>query len=281
MGPIIFIKELSGFSGCKINLYSKEGKLFVRKISSSLEYNNRLKMQMEKQKFFFDNLKNERISTPEIYDSGYTNTSLFFFDMEYIPSITLIEHVLNSPPDKLKKISEILLEIINLMKSKRSANKIDLRSKAKSKIEEINKKIGKVLENLFDNYNLNSNFFPELFETSCHGDLTFENILYNEKNKKYYLIDFLDSFVEHYWLDIVKMYQDLEGRWYLLRNPEIDQKLMEVKMYFISEYLKQKLINDDYWKFHSFLLKLNFARILPYTNGEKFNQVLKKIREIN
>ena len=35
----------------------------------------------------------------------------------------------------------------------------------------------------------------------CHGDLTFSNILFNGNN--YYLIDFLDSFIEYPLMDIV------------------------------------------------------------------------------
>ena len=41
---------------------------------------------------------------------------------------------------------------------------------------------------------------------TCHGDLTFSNILFNGNN--YYLIDFLDSFIESPLLDIVKLRQD-------------------------------------------------------------------------
>ena len=37
----------------------------------------------------------------------------------------------------------------------------------------------------------------------CHGDLTFSNILFNGNN--YYLIDFLDSFIESPLLDLVKI----------------------------------------------------------------------------
>lgn len=39
----------------------------------------------------------------------------------------------------------------------------------------------------------------------CHGDLTFSNILFNGNN--YYLIDFLDSFLESPLLDLVKIRQ--------------------------------------------------------------------------
>ena len=45
----------------------------------------------------------------------------------------------------------------------------------------------------------------------CHGDLTFSNILFNGNN--YYLIDFLDSFIEAPLLDIVKIRQDSAHLW--------------------------------------------------------------------
>ena len=45
----------------------------------------------------------------------------------------------------------------------------------------------------------------------CHGDLTFSNILFNGNN--YYLIDFLDSFLESPLLDLVKIRQDSNYGW--------------------------------------------------------------------
>jgi len=273
---ISFIKDLSGFSGCKIKLYSKGSFNFVRKISASKDYNSRLESQMNKQIYFYENLMTKNLRAPKVINSGEID-GLFFFDMEYVRGITLVEHVLESSPKNLKKISRMLIEMLKLMKSTQRNSDIDVSLK-------INLKLNQIKSKMTENYSeLNDIQIPELSlkESFCHGDLTFENIIYDKESGNYYLIDFLDSFIDNYFFDIVKLFQDLEGYWYLLRNPKIDKKLMEIKMFFIKEFiLNNFLIDEDYLKYHKNLLKLNFARILPYASGEKFEKVLKIIRAI-
>ena len=48
--------------------------------------------------------------------------------------------------------------------------------------------------------------------SSCHGDLTLENIIVTTNNELY-LIDFLDSFYDSWMIDIAKLLQDLELKW--------------------------------------------------------------------
>ena len=47
----------------------------------------------------------------------------------------------------------------------------------------------------------------------CHGDLTFSNILFT--NDSLCFLDFLDSYIESYIIDIVKLKQDLYYNWNL------------------------------------------------------------------
>lgn len=61
----------------------------------------------------------------------------------------------------------------------------------------------------------------------CHGDLTFSNILFNGNN--YYLIDFLDSFIEAPLLDIVKIRQDSAHLWsQLMYTKSYDQIRLQI-----------------------------------------------------
>ena len=64
----MLVKKLKGHSGCKVELHiDKElERKFVRKISPSIEYNNRLKSQMKKQLLFRDAV----LKTPKIYNFG-------------------------------------------------------------------------------------------------------------------------------------------------------------------------------------------------------------------
>lgn len=276
---IIFIKNLIGFSGCEIKLYCAEDNVFfVRKISSSKEYNARLKKQMEKQIYFYENLSFGNINSPKVLDSGWIG-ELFFFDMEYIRGINLIEHILTASPEELKEIVSTIIKLLERLESTESNNEIEIESKIDLKIKEIKSKINLNLSC----YNSIMDGLRELVlkETFCHGDLNFENILYDRESNSYYLIDFLDSFIEHYFFDITKLFQDLEGKWYLLRNPGIDKNLMEIKMYFIKEFLWEKYLKDkNYAQYHAPLLKLNFARILPYARKEHFSDILKIIEAL-
>lgn len=110
----------------------------------------------------------------------------------------------------------------------------------------------------------------------CHGDLTFSNILFNGNN--YYLIDFLDSFIESPLLDVVKIRQDSAFLW---------SQLMYVKSYdrirleiickkiddAINEYFKKY---DWYHDFYGVFQLMNMLRILQYAKEEKVINYLKQ-----
>ena len=106
-----------------------------------------------------------------------------------------------------------------------------------------------------------------------------ENIIYDKKNKKYYLVDFLDSFIEHYWFDIITLFQDIEGKWYKFKNPDINLNNIIPKMSFINGFLRGHLLKDEkeYIKNHNLLLALKFARILPYAKEEHKDYLIKTI----
>lgn len=277
------IKELSGFSGCKIFLMENNIGYFVRKISKSLDYNSRMIKQMQKQKFFYENLQTNNIKTPNVLRNGYIN-ELFYFDMEYVPGISLTRKIETSNLEELKKISVNIIQILEIFSKNTYAENIPLHEKLREKLHDIQKKeddkqskiaVKKTIDLIKDNVFLTSTF--------CHGDLTLENIIFNEQNGSLYLIDFLDSFVEHYWQDVAKLFQDLIGNWYLFRNKDLNRASMEIKTAIITEIiLKDFLINNKYIKYHPLLLATTFCRILPYASLDEKSWVVGAIeRSIN
>ena len=58
--------------------------------------------------------------------------------------------------------------------------------------------------------------------SSCHGDLTLENIIYHDN--EFFIFDFLDSFAESWFIDIAKLFQDLIARW-SFRHGTVDRNL--------------------------------------------------------
>ena len=102
--------DLGGHSGCQILLCETEENLvFVRKISSNIEYNQRLIKQAEKQSLF----NTPSIKTPKVLDRGYTKDGLFYFDMEYVQGITLAEYLKRIEVGKVRGLVEQIVNGIN------------------------------------------------------------------------------------------------------------------------------------------------------------------------
>ncbi len=275
----IFVADLHGYSGCKLKIYLKEGAYFVRKISKNVEYNERLKQQMLKQDYFYKKIATENILTPKILNHGYIG-NLFYFDMEYITGRNILLVISDASIQKLTEISQRIFELISIMKKNKTDKMMNVFSKSLAKIEEIRSKISsknhesvKNIVEILDKVKskLNEKLdTEEMYETFCHGDLTMENMIYDENNKKLYLIDYLDSYANHYWIDISKVFQDLEGKWYAYRNPNIDLDNLHLKMAFIENYLNKILILEEkeYLENHHVLLAVTLARIFPYADEE-------------
>ena len=111
----------------------------------------------------------------------------------------------------------------------------------------------------------------------CHGDLTISNILFHPK--KIYLIDFLDSYLDTFLLDLVKLKQDLYYHWILEINKSKNLRIVQcfniVWNYIETKYAKY--LNTDTF----YILELiNFLRIEPYlTNNNQriiLNNIIKK-----
>ena len=98
--------NLGGHSGCQIFLIEEDdGRVYVRKISKDKEYNSRLKIQSEKQA----NFSGEPIRAPKVFQQGYTDEGLFYFDMEYVQGVTLAEYIKNMEIGKVRGLVEALV----------------------------------------------------------------------------------------------------------------------------------------------------------------------------
>lgn len=102
----------------------------------------------------------------------------------------------------------------------------------------------------------------------CHGDLTFSNILFTANT--YYLIDFLDSFIESPLLDIVKLRQDSAHIW----SAQLYTKPYDpIRLEIISRKIDTEL--DSYFQQYSWynayylpLQVLNLLRVLQYAKED-------------
>ncbi len=94
----------------------------------------------------------------------------------------------------------------------------------------------------------------------CHGDLTFVNMVF--KDKDIYLLDFLDSFINSPVMDIIKLQQDTIYMWSMFL-PNV--KYSKVNQWF--SYLNGLLaeFSAEPWYNSQILHVVNLCRILPYS----------------
>ena len=257
---------LNGHSGCKIYLMEDENKqYFVRKFSKDINYNDRLRMQCEKQK----NFHHLMIHTPKVIHSNFNDEGLLYFDMEYIHGITLAEYIKRIEVSEIREIVDILTSQIENFNYKNTKNDSDVFI---NKIEDLYEKIDDPMMcrglNILSNYNWNN--FPHTF---CHGDLTLENIIICQGN--FYFIDFLDSFYDCFILDIATLLQDVQCMWYYRfeTNLEINTK---IRLIIFRDLLLKKMSMYNISKkdiYCALLLKL--IRIYPYTRENNTVRFLK------
>ena len=243
---MIKIKTLIGHSGCNIELIKKGNVTFVRKTSSEKKYNERLKNQFLKQKKF----KSKFVFAPKVFDSGYRN-GLFYFEMEFINGKSFNNIISDLDLKQIKFYFDIILDFIG--------ENID-----KSKIKNFEKEIKNKLSSLEINYNIPNIIISDQalnFQLGyCHGDLTFENIIV--KNKKIYLIDFLDSYINSPLIDISKLQQDLILNWSnRFKNEKILCLIRNQWLYnYLDLFIEDKRLSTEAIELQK---KLTLLRILP------------------
>jgi hypothetical protein len=265
---------LKGNSGCILEILSKKNFLFVKKISPEISYNERLIKQAQKQEDF----SLLSFETPKIIQKAKDVKGRFFFTMEYLNGENLSHFIKRATSSEIKIIYSKLIEIIPLKDSICSISNSD---KIKMKIDELkNKQIIKKYR-LTKILNLIMNFdWSQVPLSNCHGDFTLENIIVSKN--KFYLIDFLDSFIDSWLIDISKLYQDLEFYW-SYRNEKISNstiiKLKSIKAH-IYDYILT-LPNGHYFiKAINKLFILNLIRTLPYNKSNELNlKIIKFIKQ--
>ena len=257
------ITDLGGHSGCRILLCEEEdNKVYVRKISSDKSYNERLRIQADKQASF----KSDVVKAPRVYSTGYTQDGLYYFDMEYIQGITMAEYMQTIEVGKVRGLVEsIIRDIVAVNDGDSDADE----SIFINKINDLKKKLGSKNNAVIDEAleMLVNHSWTRFSKTSCHGDLTLENIIV--KDGQLYLIDFLDSFYDSWIMDISTLMQDVQTLWSYRFQEEININTL-IRLIVFRDILMdtvQKLSKDDVIEvYYALLLKL--IRIYPYTKDE-------------
>ena len=225
------------------------------------------------------------IRVPQIVDIE-RQTDTMMMKMEYVYSHNFIDHFEAAGFEQVN----YFVKAIHLFLKREIEQSImtDVpRSMIIEKFEDVKSKINQnvllcmdeEIKYLLQQSEIRFKVLPEVLEIPvgcCHGDLTFSNILFNGNN--YYLIDFLDSFIESPLLDMVKIRQDTRYRWStLMYEGEFD----ETRFHIVSDTIDHQLdgaFKQYIWyrTFYHTLQLMNFLRILQYAKEKKIVAYLKK-----
>lgn len=276
--------KVKGHSGCQINVANEGNNIYVYKSTADPKYLNRLALQAEKQKAA-GQVEYQQIRVPKIFDIEKTDEAVVV-KMQYVYSKNYIEFFEQAGFDQVDYLICALEYFIEYEIGKSKLESVSAKifqdkfAEIKTRCETNPLFLGdKTIQNIL---NRSEQIFSTLEDMLipvglCHGDLTFSNILFNGNN--YYLIDFLDSFVETPLQDIVKIRQDTAHRWSQLMytkrydavrlNIVFDKIDREIDTYFSNKYLW-------YREYYPVIQAMNILRILPYAHEEKVIEYVKE-----
>ena len=275
--------EVKGHSGCSIDIRREGDSLYVYKSTSDPSYLKRLLLQGQKQREAAQ-LKLQHIRVPKVLDIVEEADSVTI-KMEYIYSKSFVRYFEYAGFEQISYFIQALCLYLDY-EIQHSPIQTVKASVLSEKFDDVRNKVGK---NAF--LNDDAEIEQILSESSklftrqedmllpvgvCHGDLTFSNILFNGNN--YYLIDYLDSFVESPLLDIVKIRQDSAYLWsqlmYLGENDSLRLQIVADK---IDQDIRKYASQFDWFKYYPIFQIMNFLRILQYAKDGKVMDYLKRI----
>lgn len=277
--------EVKGHSGCQIDVVPEGQEIYVYKSTADPKYLNRLLLQAEKQKAA-GTVAYQHIRVPEVYEI-VKDQDKTVIKMRYVYSKNFIEFFEQAGFEQINyligalkyfleyEIDQCKLESVpaSIFQSKfaevKGKTETNPYCKDDEEIKDILAKAGEWFQSI------ESLLIPVGL---CHGDLTFSNVLFNGNN--YYLIDFLDSFVETPLQDIVKIRQDTRYYWSQLMYTKLydavrlrivcDKIDREIDSYFLGKY---QWYADNY----KTMQLMNILRILPYAHEQRVVNYLKNI----
>ncbi|HEY0193330.1 MAG TPA: aminoglycoside phosphotransferase family protein [Kofleriaceae bacterium] len=263
-------RTLSGLSGARVVLMTRDGRRwFVRKAARDPAGSARLARQLAKQRAFVASLGDAldgAVRVPAILGEGELD-GRFYFDMEFVRGVDGISYLRRASYPEVVTVADKLCRYLDEIAVRPSvgAGAPTLFDALYGKLCEVHRKTaalpGEILAKLFLALEQLRNATAGLAPSLCHGDLTLENLVVDEHGT-FWLLDLLDAPYEHWWQDVAKLHQDLDGGWYLLHQPAIGRGVLD---YVSRRVLGAAVARDPvYAEIHAVLLACTFVRILPY-----------------
>lgn len=287
--------EVKGHSGCSIEIVRHKKTLMIEKSTTDPKYVERLYQQAMKQQRAAET-RLQFIRIPKIFKIT-KSTQRMMMQMEYIYSKNFVDYFETAG---FEQVSYFVNAIDTFIRSEveRSVMQEVPSSVVKEKFADVKEK---TLNNsfLFENEIVKAlllrseivfSLLPESFLIPvgvCHGDLTLSNILFNANH--YFLIDFLDSFLESPLLDMVKIRQDTAHHWSpLMYEGEYDHTRFNIIASKIDTELNVLFSQFDWYvNYYNAFQLMNLLRVLQYAHEPKVvdyliievTRILDKIKE--
>ncbi|HEV2650700.1 MAG TPA: phosphotransferase [Rhizomicrobium sp.] len=218
------LQTLGGHSGASLVIFRRDQKTFVRKTAKARDSNVRLRQQAIKQRL----LGAQGLGFPAVHEIGTDEAGLAFFEMDYVPARTLADIIAGAAPHDRNAVMEAITRLIGHLVALQTG---PLPSPLfHNKIADIVRQSAR-LEPLLSHRDLIAAIAGRLGTMDWngipyspgHGDLTLENILISPEQGIVF-IDCDEPFASSWWLDVAKLFQDIEGRWFLRgdANPSVD-----------------------------------------------------------
>jgi len=270
--------EVKGHSGCSIDIVRQGRNLIIEKGTKDPKYVERLYKQAIKQKTA-SATKFHFIRIPEILDIKKTDTEMTM-QMEYVYSKNFVDYFENAGFDQVNyfvKATDIFIQN-EIERSEMQAVPASIMLekfadvKAKSLSNQHIKDFGYDFTAMMNVCEKHFKALPEYMNIPvgvCHGDLTLSNILFNGNN--YYLIDFLDSFIESPIIDMVKMRQDTAHSWSpLMYEGRFDKTRFEIIVRKIDQDLDTIFSQQEWYRqYYDVFQLMNLLRVLQYGHERK------------
>ncbi len=277
--------DIQGHSGCDISIVTEDNELHIHKSTHDPGYVKRLVNQANKQIAAYQT-QYQHIRVPRIFEVEKSATDATI-KMEYIYSKNFVEYFESAGFEQIKYLIGAIKYFIDLEIGSSTIQTVPS-SILTDKMADVARKVEKNVH-LKDDAEaqelvrrssavMNAVGDMEMPVGTCHGDLTFSNILFNGNN--YYLIDFLDSFIESPLLDIVKIRQDTAYLWStLMYHKPFDNVRLSIISKKIDSAIDEYFTGQYEWyrRYYMPLQLMNFLRILQYGHDEKVIAYLKRV----
>lgn len=248
--------KLKGNSNYKLEVRNSNNPLVLK---YSPKYDARLITSALKQATFKSNYFETPIVT-NIKDSPLQSE----FEMKFIQGDSFVEFFMNASKNDLD----------SLIKALKGYFDEKIKEERVFQIKDFHEKLEEIGEYGYSHVIPNIGGI-KMYVGECHGDMTFSNMIFSDK---FYLIDFLDSYIESPTMDLVKLRQDTHLFYSLnmIKHKNIDTTKIKIGLNYIDDWITSTY-NIEYYET---LQIINLLRIKSYSDIKLQKYLKQKIDEL-